>query len=357
MPGSGDVTAFPRADWLASARRALNHAPHEALQVGDPRGRHELRSAVAEYVSRVRGVRTTPDSVLICAGTRHAVEILTRMYGLARPIAVEAYGLFIFRDCIEATGGSSTPIGFDGEGAVVSDLENLDTAAALVTPAHHFPHGLPLHPARRTAVVDWARRTDSYVLEDDYDGEFRYDRQPVGALQCLDPDRVVYLGSASKSLAPALRLGWMVLPPEQVDAAVAATGGAQWYVDAISQLTMADFIAGGHYDRHIRRMRGRYRRRRDLLVQRLAGYNVGIRGLSAGLHLLLTLPEGAESDVLYRAGEAGVALAGLARLRHPLAGPHIPHPDGVVVSFGTPADHGFGPAVDALCRVLAATGL
>ncbi|SPX87885.1 PLP-dependent aminotransferase family protein [Mycobacteroides abscessus] len=357
MPGSGDVTAFPRADWLASARRALNHAPHEALRVGDPRGRHELRSAVAEYVSRVRGVRTTPDSVLICAGTRHAVEILTRMYGLARPIAVEAYGLFIFRDCIEATGGSSTPIGFDGEGAVVSDLENLDTAAALITPAHHFPHGLPLHPARRTAVVDWARRTDSYVLEDDYDGEFRYDRQPVGALQSLDPDRVVYLGSASKSLAPALRLGWMVLPPEQMDAAVAATGGAQWYVGAISQLTMADFIAGGHYDRHIRRMRGRYRRRRDLLVQRLAGYNVGVRGLSAGLHLLLTLPEGTESDVLYRAGEAGVALAGLARLRHPLAGPHIPNPDGVVVSFGTPADHGFGPAVDALCRVLAATGL
>lgn len=142
-----------------------------------------------------------------------------------------------------------------------------------------------------------------------------------------------------------------------MDAAVAATGGAQWYVGAISQLTMADFIAGGHYDRHIRRMRGRYRRRRNLLVQRLAGYNVGVRGLSAGLHLLLTLPEGTESDVLYRAGEAGVALAGLARLRHPLAGPHIPNPDGVVVSFGTPADHGFGPAVDALCRVLAATGL
>ncbi|OHT83087.1 MocR-like pyridoxine biosynthesis transcription factor PdxR [Mycobacteroides saopaulense] len=357
MPGSGDVTAFPRADWLASARRALSSAPHEALRAGDPRGRHELRSAVSEYVARVRGVRTTPDSVVICAGTRHAVEILTRMYGLTQPIAVEAYGLFIFRDCIEAAGGTSTPIGFDDAGAVVDDLEDFDVRAALVTPAHHFPHGLPLHPARRTAVVQWARRTDSYVLEDDYDGEFRYDRQPVGALQSLDPDRVVYLGSASKSLTPVLRLGWMVLPPELVDTAVAAAGGGQWYVDAISQLTMADFIAGGHYDRHIRRMRTRYRRRRDLLVERLADYDVGVRGLSAGLHLLLTLPDGAEPDVLYRAAEAGVALAGLSRLRHPLAGPHIPDPDGVVVSFGTPADHGFGPAVEALCGVLEAAGL
>jgi GntR family transcriptional regulator / MocR family aminotransferase len=227
----------------------------------------------------------------------------------------------------------------------------------MITPAHHFPHGLPLHPARRTAVVDWARRTDSYVLEDDYDGEFRYDRQPVGALQSLDPDHVVYLGSASKSLSPVIRLGWMVLPPDLVDAAVAAAGGGQWYVDAISQLTMADFIASGHYDRHVRRMRGRYRRRRDLLVARLSEYNVGVRGLSAGLHLLLTLPEGAEPDVLYRAGEAGVALAGLSRLRHPLAGAHVPDPDGIVISFGTPSDHGFVPAVDALCGVLTATGL
>ncbi|MUM17989.1 PLP-dependent aminotransferase family protein [Mycobacterium sp. CBMA271] len=357
MPGSGDVTAFPRTDWLTSVRRALSNAPNEALRAGDPRGRLELRSAVAEYVGRVRGVRTTPDSVVICAGTRHAVEILTRMYGLAQPIAVEAYGLFIFRDCIEAAGGSSTPMGFDDEGAVVNDLDTLSVRAALVTPAHHFPHGLPLHPARRTAVVDWARRTDSYVLEDDYDGEFRYDRQPVGALQSLDPDRVVYLGSASKSLTPVLRLGWMVLPPDLVDAAVAAAGGGQWYVDVISQLTMADFIANGLYDRHIRRMRTRYRRRRDLLVERLSHYNVGIRGVSAGLHLLLTLPDGAEPDVLYRAGEAGVGLAGLSRLRHPLAGVQVPDPDGVVISFGTPADHGFVPAVDALCGVLEATGL
>ncbi|SIK51304.1 Putative transcriptional regulator, GntR family [Mycobacteroides abscessus subsp. abscessus] len=218
-------------------------------------------------------------------------------------------------------------------------------------------HQTPMNPGVELGPRAVAGLVRDLIVNLDLDDVTVVATDTGGAITQLDPDRVVYLGSASKSLAPALRLGWMVLPPEQMDAAVAATGGAQWYVGAISQLTMADFIAGGHYDRHIRRMRGRYRRRRDLLVQRLAGYNVGVRGLSAGLHLLLTLPEGTESDVLYRAGEAGVALAGLARLRHPLAGPHIPNPDGVVVSFGTPADHGFGPAVDALCRVLAATGL
>jgi GntR family transcriptional regulator/MocR family aminotransferase len=220
------------------------------------------------------------------------------------------------------------------------------------TPAHHFPHGVALHPTRRTAVVDWAQRTGGYLLEDDYDGEFRYDRQPIGAVQSLDPDRVVYLGSASKSLSPALRLGWMVLPDELMDPVISAAGGQQFYVNAIGQLTMADFITGGNYDRHIRRMRNNYRRRRDALVTRLKPFNVGIRGLSAGLHVLLTLPDGAEHQVLRRAGDAGVALSGLSRLRHPSAGPDVPRPDGVVVNFGSPAEHAFAGAVDALCGVL-----
>jgi GntR family transcriptional regulator/MocR family aminotransferase len=355
LPGSPDVSAFPRAGWLASARRALNAAPTEALRMGDPRGRPELRVAVAEYLARARGVRVSPDTVMITAGTRHAVEVLARMFGPSAPIALEAYGLFIFRDCIAATGVPTTPIGFDEMGAVVSDLDDVRTPAVLLTPAHHYPHGVPLHPARRTAVVDWAQRTGGYVIEDDYDGEFRYDRQPVGALQSLDPDRVIYLGSTSKSLTPVLRLGWMVLPADLVDDVIGAMGGQQWYVDGIAQLTMADFISSGAYDKHIRRMRNTYRRRRDTLVRRLAALNlpITITGLSAGLHVLLTLPDGTEPEVLRRAGEAGVGIAGLSRLRHPLAGPQIPRPDGVVINFGTPADHAFAAAVDALCGVLA----
>lgn len=353
MPGSPDVSAFPRGAWLASTRRALAAAPTSALRMSDPRGRIELREALAEYLGRVRGVRTSAESIVICAGTRHAVEILARVFGSGRPIAVEAYGLFLFREAIAALGVSTTPIRVDEHGAVVGDLTGTTASAALLTPAHHFPHGVPLHPARRKAVVEWAYRTDGYLLEDDYDGEFRYDRQPVGAVQGLDPDHVVYLGSASKSLSPALRLGWMVLPDHLIDRVLAAAGGQQFYVNAIAQLTMADFIAKGSYDKHIRRMRATYRHRRDRLVEALRPFDVGISGLSAGLHLLLTLPEGTEPGVIRRAGEAGIALAGLGMLRHPDAGPHTPSTDGIVVSFGTPAEHAFGAAVAALCGVLA----
>lgn len=350
MPGSGDVAQFPRSAWLASTRRALTGAPTEALRMGDPAGRIELREALTEYLGRVRGVRTTPDEIVVCAGTRHGVEILTRVLG--GPIAVEAYGLFLFRDAIAANGATTVPINVDDDGAVIGELDATDVTAALLTPAHHFPHGVPLHPSRRTEVVDWAHRTGGYLLEDDYDGEFRYDRQPVGSVQGLDPDRVVYLGSASKSLSPVLRLGWMVLPAELVDRAHDALGGQQFYVNALLQLTMADFITSGAYDKHIRRMRMAYRRRRDLLAAALEPFDVGIRGLSAGLHLQLTLPPGTEAEVMRRAGEAGIGLSGLRVLRHPDAGPDVPDADGIVVSFGTPAEHAFPAAVDALCRVL-----
>jgi GntR family transcriptional regulator / MocR family aminotransferase len=300
----------------------------------------------------VRGVRTSPDSIVITAGTRHAVEVLGRAIG--GPIAVEAYGLFLFREALAAMSLATVPIGIDELGAVVADLGGLpEVTAALLTPAHHFPHGVTLHPARRTAVLEWAHRTGGYLFEDDYDGEFRYDRQPVGAVQGLDPDRVVYLGSSSKSLSPVLRLGWMVLPDDLIDDVVAAQGGQQFYVNGIAQLTMADFISNGSYDKHIRKMRLNYRRRRDRLAEALAPFDVRIGGLSAGLHLMLELPGGSEAEVLRRAGEAGIALSGLAMLRHPDAGPDVPSSDGIVVSFGSPADHEFGRAVDALCRVLA----
>jgi GntR family transcriptional regulator / MocR family aminotransferase len=357
LPGSPDVSAFPRTEWLASTRRAVTAAPTDALRPGDGRGVAELRDALAEYLTRTRGVRTSAESIVICAGTRHAVELLAKVFHGSRPIAVEAYGLFMFREAIGALGMQTVPIRVDDHGAVVSDLDRLDTPAVVITPAHQYPHGVPLHPSRRTAILDWAQRTGGYVLDDDYDGEFRYDRQPVGALQGLNPGRVAYLGSASKSLSSVMRLGWMVLPDDLVDPVIAAAGGRQFYVNGIVQLTMADFIAHGHYDRHIRRMRLRYRRRRDLLVDALAGFDVGIRGLSAGLHLLLTLPDGAEPEVVRRAGEAGVAIAGLSQLRHPLAGAETPQPDGVVVNFGTPAEHAFGAAVGALCDVLRDSGL
>jgi GntR family transcriptional regulator / MocR family aminotransferase len=357
MPGSPDVSEFPRTEWLASTRRALSTAPTEALRMGDPRGRPELCDALAEYLTRARGVRTSAESIVVCAGVRHAVELLARVFRGRGPIAVEAYGLFIFRDALAALDVSTVPIGIDERGAVVDDLDGLETPAVLLTPAHHSPFGMSLHPTRRTAVVDWAQRTGGYVFDDDYDGEFRYDRQPIGALQALCPARVVYLGSASKSLSQALRLGWMVVPDSLIDAVMAAAGGQQFYVDAVAQLTMADFIGAGSYDKHIRRMRMRYRRRRDALVEVLSGFDVGISGLSAGVNLVLTLPDGAEHEVLRRAGEAGIALQGLSIMRHPLAGRDVPDPDGIIVGFAAPPDHAFTAAVGALLDVLKAAGL
>ncbi|KHO25245.1 PLP-dependent aminotransferase family protein [Mycolicibacterium setense] len=355
MPGSPDVSEFPRSAWLASARRAITNAPVSALRMGDPRGPLALREALTEYLGRVRGVRATPESIVICSGVRHGVDLLGRVFGSRRPIAVEAYGLFIFRDVLASLSVPTAPVGVDEHGAVITDLDRLDTPAVLLTPAHQSPFGMALHPARRTAVIDWAHRTGGYAVDDDYDGEFRYDRQPVGALQTLDPERVVYLGSASKSLAQVMRVGWMVLPDALIDPVIAAAGGAQFHVDALTALTLADFIHSGGYDRHIRRMRNRYRRRRDALVAALAGFDLGIGGLAAGVNMLLTLPDGAEPEVLRRAGEAGIALHGLSLMRHPLAGPDTPSPDGVIIGFGAPADHAFGPAVDALCGVLSAT--
>jgi GntR family transcriptional regulator / MocR family aminotransferase len=357
LPGNPEVAEFPRSEWAAAARRALTNAPTEALRMGDPRGRPELRDALADYLARARGVRTSPEAIVICAGVRHAVELMGRVLGTQRPIAVEAYGLFVFRDALAALGTSTVPIGLDDHGAVVAELDQLDVSAALLTPAHHNPYGMPLHPTRRTAVVEWAQRSNGYVLDDDYDGEFRYDRQPIGALQALSPERVVYLGSASKSLSPVLRLGWMVLPADLVDSVIDAEGGSQFYVDGIAALTMAEFITSGGYDKHIRRMRMRYRRRRDLAVQALSSADIRIRGLDAGLNLTLTLPDGAEHEVLQRAGEAGVGLQGLAIMRHPHAGPEIARPDGLVVGFGTPAEHAFPAAIDALRAVLSASGL
>ncbi|OBF44990.1 GntR family transcriptional regulator [Mycolicibacterium peregrinum] len=354
MPGSPDVSQFPRSAWLASARRAITDAPVSALRMGDPRGPLTLREALTEYLGRVRGVRTTPESVVICSGVRDGIDLIGRVLGTDRPVAVEAHGLFIFRDVLAALGVPTTPIGVDGHGAVIGDLERLDASAVLLTPAHQSPFGMALHPSRRTAVIDWAQRTNGYVLDDDYDGEFRYDRQPVGALQALNPERVVYLGSASKSMAQVMRVGWMVLPEALIDPVIGAAGGAQYHVDALTALTLADFIRSGGYDRHIRRMRNRYRQRRDTLVAALAGFDLRIDGLAAGVNMLLTLPDGAEPEVLRRAGEAGIALNGLSLMRHPLAGPDTPDPDGVIIGFGAPAEHAFGPAVDALCGVLSA---
>ncbi|MBF8169246.1 PLP-dependent aminotransferase family protein [Streptomyces olivaceus] len=350
-PGTPDLASFPRAEWLKAARRALTAAPNDALGYGDPRGRPELRGALAGYLARARGVRADPERLLVCGGFAHGLTLLAtvlRARGV-RTVAVESYGLHVHRDLLAAAGLRTVPLPLDADG---TDPDVPPGAGAvLLTPAHQFPLGMPLLPDRRAAVVDWARRTGGLVLEDDYDGEFRYDRQPVGALQGLDPDRVVHLGTASKSLAPGLRLAWMVLPPGLTDALTAARGG-QDTSGALDQLTLAEFLSSGAYDRHVRSARLRYRRRRDALVAEVAARapEVRVTGIAAGLHAVLRLPPGTEQPVLRAAAWQGLGLHGLAPFRHPDA--TTDPVDAVVVGYGTPPDHAWAGALEALCRAL-----
>ncbi|MFJ7148281.1 PLP-dependent aminotransferase family protein [Streptomyces sp. NPDC100445] len=376
--GAPDSSSFPRAAWAASYRRALLAAPSEAFGPGDPAGRRELREALAEYLARARGVRTDPDRIVICSGFGHALRLLFARSGpggpgtsrragaaagprasdaggvLRGPLGVEAYGLGFHRDLLAAAGVRTVPLPLDDDGARVEALDR--ERAVLLTPAHQFPTGGPLHPGRRAAVIDWARARDAVVVEDDYDGEFRYDRRPVGALQGLDPERVVHVGSVSKSLSPALRLGWMVLPSRLVAPVLAAKGEREGWASVPDQLALADFLACGSYDRHVRRMRQTYRRRRDRLVAVLAARapHVEVTGIAAGLHAVLRLPPGTEASTVRAAARQGVALDGLAGFRHPDAAPGkgVTVGDGLVVGYAAPAEHAYGAALEALCGVL-----
>ncbi|GAA1520848.1 PLP-dependent aminotransferase family protein [Streptomyces albidochromogenes] len=354
MPGSPDLASFPRAQWLKAARRALTAAPHEAFGYGDPRGRVELRTAVAEYLARARGVRATPERVVVCSGFVHGLALLAKVLGRrrVREVAVESYGLHYHRDLLAEAGFGTPALGFDAHGSRTGELAELGGAGAvLLTPAHQFPIGVALRPQRRAAAVDWARGTGGLILEDDYDGEFRYDRQPVGALQGLDPERVVYLGTASKSLAPGLRLAWMVLPGALADEVAAAMVKADVTCGSPDQLTLAEFITSGAYDRHVRAMRLRYRRRRDQLVAALAerAPDVRVTGIAAGLHAVLELPPGTERSVVQAAAWQGLALEGVGSFRHPAVERDR---DALVVGYARPSDSAWTGALDALCRVL-----
>ncbi|MFF3907806.1 aminotransferase class I/II-fold pyridoxal phosphate-dependent enzyme [Streptomyces sp. NPDC001848] len=351
IPGNPDLTAFPRAAWLKAARRALAAAPDEALGYGDPRGRPELRAALADHLARTRGVYVSPDHILICAGVSHGLQILSAVLAGrgARNVAVESYGPDRYCSLLAAAGLKTLPLPLDTHGT--DPVPPVGTDAVLLTPAHQFPVGTALQRDRRTAVVDWARRTGGLVLENDYDGEFRFDRQSVGALQGLDPDCVVYLGTASKTLAPGLRLAWMALPPTLAEEAVAAKGQID-SCEVFSQLTMAEFITSGAYSRHVRAARRRYRDRRDALVAALAQHAPAVRviGTAAGLHTVLGLPPGTEQRVLQSATRQGLKVAGLSRYRHERSPNAMA--DALVVGYGVPSDAAWPQALSALVRIL-----
>ena len=358
-PGVPDLSAFSGRAWLATARAALATAPGDILGYPDPRGLAELRTALASYLARARGVSASPDRIVVCAGFAHGLALLCQVLRArgATTLAMEAYGHQAHRRIAGANGLHPLEIPVDAGGAVLDDLAGAD--AALLTPAHQFPLGVTLRPERRRAAAGWAAAGASLVIEDDYDGEFRYDRQPVGAMQALAPGHVVYAGTASKSLAPGLRLGWLVLPAPLLDEVVAAKEAAGAHTSSLDQLTMARFLTSGGYDRQVRHARLVYRRRRDRLAAAVRQHapHVRIAGIAAGLHALLGLPDDErEEDVIARAAGRGLAIEGLSSYR-PAGRPHSqagrPHSQALVIGYGRPPDHAFTAALARLCAALA----
>lgn len=303
--GVPDLASFPVADWLWATREAARTMPTADLDYGDPRGSSALREVVAGYLRRVRGAAADPARTVVCSGYAQGLSLALR--ALARTGArVVAYedpgGPATATAAAEAAGLTAVPVPVDEDGVDVRALDATGARAVIVTPAHQWPTGVVLAPARRHALIEWAERRDAYVIEDDYDAEFRYDREPVGALQGLAADRVISVGTVSKSLAPALRLGWLLCPQALTESLTDLKRIADRGSPSLDQLALARLIESGRYDRHLRRMRTTYATRRTALVSALAQHAPAVRlsGLAAGFHAVAHLPSGVEERGWWR---------------------------------------------------------
>jgi GntR family transcriptional regulator/MocR family aminotransferase len=324
-PGLPDLAGFPREAWMRATRAALRDAPLDALGYGDPRGAPSLRETLAGYLGRARGCDADPDHMVLSTGFMQGFSLLCRTLrsrGVER-IAVEDPGWHVHRLIVEQAGLEVVPIPVDEQGIAIDALVAADAAAVLVTPANQFPTGAVMTPERRAALIDWAG-DENLIVEDDYDSEYRYDRVAVGALQGLAPERIVHIGSASKRLAPGMRIGWMLLPSwltwELTASKTVEDGGSE----IVGQLTLGQFIADGELDRHIRRMRLSYRARRQALLAALGRWlpqGVVQSHGAAGLFLLVGLPPGVDEGALLRAAATrGVGAEGLSLHRYASGG-------------------------------------
>ena len=349
-PGQPDLAAFPRSAWVTAQRRVLSDLPNSGLGYGDPGGVLRFREEIAAYLRRVRAADATPEHVVAINGSAHGIALgLRALYERGhRVLAVEDPSADRPRPHMAASGMTLVGVPVDEAGLVVSELRRTSATVVFTGPAHQYPTGVVLAPERRLELIAWARAVDGLILEDDYDAEFRYDRDPVGCLQGMAPDRVLYLGTTSKSLAPALRLGWAVAPPDLAARLRALRQDSDLGGSVLDHLAMAHLIGAGAYDRHLRTVRRRYRARRDALVTELAAElpHWKVRGVAAGLHVLVDLPEGSDEDAVVAAAEAhGVRVQPLAPLRF------APGAPGVVLGYAGLAP---GRLVEAARRLGAA---
>ncbi len=357
FPGHPDLSAFPRAMWARATRDALRELPDAAFGYGDPRGLRELRVAIADHLARARGVACRPRHVIICQGVVQALGLLVRATaadGGPVRVAVEDPYLPEHRDVLEHAGADVVPVPVDEFGVHDEAIAAARAQLALLTPAHQCPTGVVLSPGRRAALANWAAASETLLVEDDYDAEYRYDRAPLAALQALAPDRVVYLGSASKTLSPAIRLAWMVLPDDRLQAAVAAKRYADAGSPVLEQAALARLIASGAYERHVRAARRRQRIRRDALVDAVARHlpSTRVAGIAAGLHAIVELEQPIDAAALLeraRAHSVGVYPLNLWRADPP------PETTGIVLGYGAlhPAaiEAGIAGLAEALAEV------
>jgi GntR family transcriptional regulator / MocR family aminotransferase len=352
--GRPDVSQFPRQIWLRSMRRVLIEAPNDRLTYQDRRGTEELREALAAYLNRVRGTAANADRIVICNGFAQAIDLIVQLVKArgGRRIAVEDPGDADGRVAVHRHGLETVPIPVDAGGISIEALRRSGADAAFLTPAHHYPTGAVMAPDRRADLLAWADERGALILEDDYDAEYRYDREPIGAIHGLAPERVVYAGSASKTLAPGLRLGWMIVPAEHVDAVGALKDANDRGSSSLDQLAFADFLSRGEFDRHLRRMRPIYRERRDALLEALARHLPGLRpvGASAGLHVMARLPDGVDEEELIATAVArGVKVTGLSHTYHDLD----TAPGGLILGYGAVTTSEIQQGVQLVAEALA----
>ncbi|MGD9704571.1 MAG: PLP-dependent aminotransferase family protein [Acidimicrobiia bacterium] len=333
--GEPDLHRFPMKDWLWSLDAASRTVPVASLGYSDPRGVAEARTVLASYVRRVRGSLADPESIVVTAGYSQGLNLVLQVLARrgARHIAVEDPGDDRNVASVRRAGMEPVPIPVDGHGLDVGALAASPASAVVVTPAHQCPTGVALAPERRHLLVHWATRSGGVIIEDDYDAEFRYDRQPVGSLHGLAPAHVVALGTVSKSLAPFLRLGWMLCPPDLVDALAAEKEACDRAAPALDQVALAELMRSGRYDRHIRRMRAVYTSRRQQLIDSLRTHapDIVVSGLEAGLHAVAHLPNDvAEADVIAAARDRSVAVYGMSSYRFD----RNDRPPALVLGFG-----------------------
>jgi DNA-binding transcriptional MocR family regulator len=351
--GTPDLSAFPRQAWLGAVRHVMKTASHQALGYADPSGVPEVRAELAAYLRRVRAAEVAAEQLVVTNGVAQGLHLIIR--ALARsgpvPLAVEDPHSARTFALLEAAGAVRVPVPVDDDGIDVEALRRTAARAVLVTPAHQYPTGVVLSPRRRAALIAWAADVDGVVLEDDYDAEFRYDRDPVGCLQGLCPQRVVLLGSVSKALAPGLRLGWLVAPPPLAEVVRGARATVDLGSPVIDQLALARLLASGAYDRQLRLLRRRYRARRDALTAALARWLPGavVHGVSAGIQLYVELPPDVdEAAVVKAAADRGVAVEGVAPLRVAAGGPAA-----LVLGYARLPEHRITQAVQLLANAAA----